>query len=386
LIHQTKLLFRLLWQPVAAMGEILDRGSLLYASLAALVAMLVLTTGLDVRLPLSFYTPLLILAGVYVPGLVLLATLFGGLGSPGAVFPRDYSPLLTCVAMAFSAALVPLILAAWTAPLSVFLLIAACAAVYFLVLVFLAVRTVFGVENGTAAAVTALSWIPLVAVVFLWGPLSMLLHLVASPFFLLYAVYFLGGELRNLGGGLRSRQHFRRMLEAAAVNPHDGEAQYQLGLIHQQRRQYTEAIQRFQAAIAIDPTETDAHFQLGRIARQQDRLTDALAHFQTVLQQDEKHSQSEIHRELGAVLLSLGRPAEARRELAVYIDRRPYDPEGLFYLGQALEQLGQIAQAREMYAASVEAVRTAPRYRRRIVARWSRLAQKQSAKLPANTV
>jgi hypothetical protein len=30
------------------------------------------------------------------------------------------------------------------------------------------------------------------------------------------------------------------MLEAAAVNPHDGDAQYQLGLIHQQRRQYSE--------------------------------------------------------------------------------------------------------------------------------------------------
>jgi tetratricopeptide (TPR) repeat protein len=171
------------------------------------------------------------------------------------------------------------------------------------------------------------------------------------------------------------------MLEAAAINPHDGEAQYQLGLIHQQRRQYTEAIRRFQAAVAIDPTETDAHFQLGRIAREQGRLPDALAHFQTVLQQDERHSLSEIHRALGAVYLAMDRTEDARRELALYIDRRPYDPEGLFYFGQALEQLGQLAQAREMYAAAVEAVRTAPRYRRRVVARWSRLAQKQAGKL-----
>jgi len=361
------------------MGEILDRGSLLYASLSALVVMLVLNTGRG----LSFYTPLLILAGVYVPGLLVLAALLGRIGSPAAVFQRDYSPLLTSVAMAFSAAVLPLILAAWTAPPPIFLLIAALALAYFMVLVFLAVRTVFGLGNGTSAGVTALSWIPLVAVVFLWAPISMLLHLIASPFFLFYAFYFLGGELSNLGGGLRNRQHFRRMLDAAAINPHDGEAQYQLGLIYQQRHQYTEAIRRFQAAVAIDPTETDAHFQLGRIARQQDRPADALAHFQTVLQQDEKHSQSEIHREMGAVLLVLGRPEEARRELALYIDRRPYDPEGLYYLGQALEQLGQPAQAREMYSAAVEAVRTAPRYRRRIVGRWSRLAQKQAGKLPA---
>ncbi len=381
LIHQTKLLLRLLWQPGAAMGEILDRGSLLYASLAALAVTLVLNASLAMRVPIGFYTPLLILAGVYVPGLLLLAALLGGLGGAGTVFQRDYSPLLTCMAMAFSAAVLPLILAAWTAPLEVFLLIAVLALAYFVVLAFLAVRTVFGLGNGTAAGVVGLSWIPLVAVVFLWGPLAMLLRLVASPFFLFFAFYYLGGELSNLGGGLRSRQHFRRMLDAAAINPHDGEAQYQLGLIHQQRRQYTEAIRRFQAAVAIDPTETDAHFQLGRIAREQGRLPDALAHFQTVLQQDERHSLNEIHRELGAVYLALGRTEDARRELALYIDRRPYDPEGLFYFGQALEQLGQLTQAREMYAAAVEAVRTAPRYRRRVVARWSRLAQKQAGKL-----
>src|SRR5215475_10155107 len=104
------------------------------------------------------------------------------------------------------------------------------------------------------------------------------------------------------------------MLEAAVVNPHDGEAQYQLGLIHQQRHQYTEAIRRFQAAVAIDPTETDAHFQLGRIAREQGRLPDALAHLETVLGQDEKHNLSEVRRELGAAYLALGRLNDARRE------------------------------------------------------------------------
>jgi hypothetical protein len=64
------------------------------------------------------------------------------------------------------------------------------------------------------------------------------------PFLLFFVFYYLRGEFANLGAGLRSWQHFRRMLEAAAVNPHDGDAQYQLGLIYQQRRQYTEAIER----------------------------------------------------------------------------------------------------------------------------------------------
>jgi len=58
------------------------------------------------------------------------------------------------------------------------------------------------------------------------------------------------------------------------------------------------------------------------------------------------------------------------------VERRPYDPEGLYYYGQTMEGLGDKAEARELYARAVEADRTAPRYRRRFTAKWSRLAQK----------
>jgi tetratricopeptide (TPR) repeat protein len=352
------------------MGEILDRGSLLFASIAAAAA------GFLLPLPVSFYIPLLVLAVVYVPGLLVLGAVVGRAGMLRTMFQRDYSPLLTCVAMAWTAAQIPIVLARWTGPLIVVEVVAGLAYLYFAALVFFAVRTVFGTGNGAAAAIVALSWIPLAAAVLLREPLSFVFHLVASPFFLFFIIYYLGAEFRRLGDGLRSGQNFRRMLEAAAVNPHDGEAQYQLGLIHQQRRQYTEAIRRFEAAVAIDPTESDAHFQLGRIARDQGRMEDALQRFETVLKQDSKHSSNEIHRDLGSVYLALGRLAEAERELALYTERREYDPEGLYYFGQALERLGRTAEARDVYGRAVEAARTAPRYRRHIVGRWSRLAQK----------
>jgi len=358
------------------MSAILDRGSLMFASISVLAATLLLKFTAP-WLPISFFTPLLVLAVVYVPGTLVLAAMLGRLGGVGVVFQRDYSPLLTCGAMAFAAAEVPLALGAALVPV-VYVLPAAV--LYFALLMFLAVRTVFGVGNGTAAGVVALSWIPLVAAVFVWGPLRYLLGMVASPFFLFFAWYYLGGELSGLGAGLRSRQNFRRMLEAAAVNPHDGEAQYQLGLIHQQRHQYTEARARFEKAVAIDATLTDAHFQLGRMAREQGRLRDALAHFQTVVSQDERHSMSEVLRELGGIYVTARQYGDARNELETYVERRPYDPEGLYYYGQALEGLGEKAAAREAYARAVEADRTAPRYRRRFTARWSRLAQKQLGK------
>jgi tetratricopeptide (TPR) repeat protein len=359
-----KLLFRLLSQPVTAMSAILDRGSLLWASLSVVAVSLALQPAASNWVRLPFYGPLLVLAVAYVPGMLLLCGILGRFSGFVASFQRDYSPLLTCTAMAWSAANLPLAIAGLVAPPEVLPALAGVAYLYFAVLIFFGVRTVFGAGNGGAIAVVCLSWIPLVAAAFLWGPLHFLMGWLASPFFLFYAWYFLGGEFSSLGAGMRNRQNFRRMLEASAINPHDGEAQYQLGLIYQQRRNYTEAIQRFQNAVKIDNTETDAHFQLGRIAREQGRIDDALKEFQMVLQQDPKHNLSEILRELGGTYLAAGRLQDARSQLAVYIDRRPYDPEGLYYYGQALE-----------------AARTAPRYRRPFTARWSRLAQKQERKL-----
>jgi tetratricopeptide (TPR) repeat protein len=379
LIDHFKLLMRIYWQPSAAMSAILDQGSLLFASVAVLAISWLFRSGLLI----GFYMPLLVLAVAYVPGVLLLAGLLGRLGGGlGSVFQRDYSPLLTCTAMAWSAANLPLALIGWMLSPPVVFILMAVEYLYFLVLMFFVVRTVFGAENRIAVAVVCLSWIPVVAASFLWGPLRFLLGWLASPFFLFFAYYYLGGEIGNLGAGLRSSQNFRRMLNASALNPHDAEAQYQLGLIYQQRRQYSAAIERFKKAVAIDPGETDAHFQLARIAREQGRLADALASFQTVMDQDDKHSQNEILRELGAVYLAARQYEHARSFLAEYLERRPYDPEGLYYLGQALEGLDRAGEARQAYLRTAEAVNTAPRFRRRVVAKWSRLAQRQIRKLP----
>ena len=376
-----KLMFRLLYQPVEAMSAILDRGSLLWASLTVLAVSLALQPAAANWIRMPFYGPLLVLAVFYVPGILLFCGLLGRLGGFAASFQRDYSPLLTCTAMAWSAANLPLALAGWSAPPEVVLVGAGLAYLYFAALMFFAIRTVFGAGNSASVAVVCLSWIPLVAAAFLWTPLHFLMGWIASPFFLFYIWYFFSGDFSNFGAVMRNRQNFRRMLEASALNPHDGEAQYQLGLIYQQRRNYTEAIERFQNAVRIDPTETDAHFQLGRIAREQGRTADALKEFQIVLLQDPKHNLSEILRELGGTYLAAGNLKDALSQLEVYVGRRPYDPEGLYYYGQALEGLGHPAEAREMYARAVEAARTAPRYRRPFTARWSRLAQKQERRL-----
>ena len=372
-MNDLKLILRLYHQPAGAMSDILDQGSLLFSSLAVLAVSLMLGHAIP-QVPFSFYSPLLVLAVFYVPGISIVGSLVGRAAGFTTSFARDFAPLLTCAAAAWTAASAPLVLIAWYR-VELVPVAAGAACIFFAVLMFFAVRTVFGTDNGPAIAVVVLSWASLVAAYFLWGPLHYLLSWLASPFLLFYAFYFLRGEFGNLTAGLRRGQSFRRNLEAAAINPHDGEAQYQLGLIYQQRRQYTEAIRRFGNAVAIDPTHADAAFQLGRIAREQGRLKDALGYFQTVVNLDERHSQSEILRELGGLYVTAKQFEVARGELATYLERRPYDSEGLVYYGQALAGLGRTEEAREAWRRAVEAANTAPAYLRRNAAKWARMAK-----------
>ena len=314
LVEGLKLLLDLWRRPAAAMGAVLDRGSALFALIAALAASWLLRT--TAAPGLGFFLPVVALALAYVPGVLLLGALFGRLGSLGTVFQRDYSPLLTCTAMAWTAAAIPLAVAAYLVPAEALPWLAAPAALCFAIWMFFAVRTLFGVEAEPPRAS--------------WGCRG----------FRWWRRRFCGGRIRLPAGlagvavlsvlrlvlsGRRTRQPGRGTAQPARASaaiwrrrpsiPTMARRSTSLGLIYQQRRQYTEAIRRFQNAVAIDPEATDAHFQLGRIAREQGRLEDALAEFQTVLRQDEKHNLSEIRRDLGGAYLAAGRLADARREL-----------------------------------------------------------------------
>jgi tetratricopeptide (TPR) repeat protein len=127
--------------------------------------------------------------------------------------------------------------------------------IYFLVLVTCCVRTLLG--SGLAVAIGA----AVVGLAATFGGMIAFLELgsftyfLTSPFVLFYAYILLGSDVRSLGEGLRARQHLRQQLDIATTNPRDADAQYQLGLIYQQRHQYDEAKRRFARAVEIDPRE-----------------------------------------------------------------------------------------------------------------------------------
>lgn len=236
-----------------------------------------------------------------------------------------------------------------------------------------AVREVFRVSWLKALLVVVLSTI----LMFVLSPLlfKILGSLLGAPFVILLLFFFLRGYVGELMRGQRARASFRQNLEAATLNPADASAHYNLGLLHEQRREFDAARERFQRAVEIDPEETDAHYQLGRIARAQGRLHEAITHFGEVVTRDDTHAQHEIWREVGATYLAAGQFADARDALQRFLDRRPSDPEALYLMGRAAFGLGQLREAKEWMQRCVESVRTAPAYKYRADKRWLNEAQ-----------
>ena len=243
----------------------------------------------------------------------------------------------------------------------------------------------FGIWATMAIRVVLrLSWLRSVFIVFISATLlfpaafvlmPIFTTILASPFLLLLVFLFLRGYIGDVSRNHRARVAFKQNLEAATLNPADSSAHYNLGLIHQQRGDLTEARERFQKAIEIDENETDAHYQLGRIARQQQRLGDAIRHFEQVVSREPGHSQYEIWREVGSTYIDAGQYTDARNALEQFLEHRPSDPEGLYLMGRAHAGLGDKREAASLMQACIDAVKTSPAYKYRTSKRWLNEAQ-----------
>jgi tetratricopeptide (TPR) repeat protein len=329
----------------------------------------------------NFLSLLLALAVFYVPATILLLTLFEPIGSFGLILRRDYGTFSTCVFLAWAAAHLPfaivgLILKNQAIDPNVLFGLWLASGLFFAVLMIFALRTVFGASYKSAIAAVSLSWLSISAGSRVFAYVSPYL---LSPFLLFYAFLYLRGEASTLGNAFRQRQNFRRFLQNATVNPRDADAHVQLGILYKQRRQLDEAVRHFERAIEIEPQEIEANHELGKIARERGELEKALQHFSIVVEQNEKHALNEIWREIGATYADAKAHGEAREFLEKFVERRPFDPEGLFRLGQTLKALNLNEEAREMFRRCVEAVQTSPDYRRGQQRKWSKLAEKQMA-------
>jgi Tfp pilus assembly protein PilF len=333
--------------------------------------------------PNGFYRPLISLACFYVPLSVLLITLFGGIGSFGTILQRDYGTLSTCAMTAWTAAHLPfallgILLYKQNIDPQIYLGFWLASGLIFAILMIFAFRVVFGVSYAVAIFTAATSWLGFSVGMYVFKLVSPILF---SPFILFYAYMYFGGtikgEARGFGNSFRDRQNFKRNLQIATINPNDADSHVQLGIIYNQRRQTDKAFEHFTKAFEIDKNEPDANYELGKIARQRGELNKAIEYFSTVVAQNDKYTLSEIWREIGATYFAANMLAEARNALETFVERRPFDSEGLYHLGKILKIQGETGRANEMFEQAIESAKNAPTHRRQELRIWSKLAQKE---------
>ncbi|MBL8151668.1 MAG: tetratricopeptide repeat protein, partial [Blastocatellia bacterium] len=290
----------------------------------------------------------LTLSLLHVPLVLMFLNLFEPQASLSNTINRDYGSLLTCSFMAWTAAHLPFAFLGFFLPqtsASLSLMLWVVAKSIFAGFMLAVLRSLFGARLSRSLLIIVFSSLSIALENFALG----------LPFTIFWLYLYVKGEEKDVGAIYRNRRAIRRNLQAAAINPQDAEANYQLGLAYQHRRQYNEAIIWFQKAVEIDFREIDAHFQLGKIAKLQARLQDAITHFNNVVVQDEKHSQNEIWREIGSTYLAASMFEDAFNAIEKYVERREYDPEGLYYMGVTLVRLNRQEEAKRFLEKAIEA-------------------------------
>jgi tetratricopeptide (TPR) repeat protein len=120
--------------------------------------------------------------------------------------------------------------------------------------------------------------------------------------------YNLGGSLVRRGEYAAAERHFRAALEQEPSAPaYDG-----LGYALWKQGRVDEAFGALHAAIEADPKHPAAYEHLGTILVAQGRLAEAESHYRLVVR---TRPNAAAHMQLAEVLMRLGRPDEARREM-----------------------------------------------------------------------
>lgn len=314
--------------------------------------------------------PILFLVGIYVPTTLLIL---------GALIPRESAKEL--LRREYGASIATS-LTAWAAVFGAFAILALMFAdpyrvrsvsvwslspiVGFCVLYVIGLVPIAGAGWWRAAlaalvATPSLTLLPLAA----WAS-----YLAMSPFILVILFFIFRGVWRDWSTTRESRLRFEQNLKAATLNPADGEAHLNLGIVLEERGQTAEAVEHYQRSVAISPDEADAHFRLGRIARREKRHAEAIGHFNAVVSIDDTHAQFEIWREVGETYLDAGQLDDARAAFERYVERRSTDAQGLYLLGVTLGRLNLVEEAREQMQSVVETVKSAPAFKFRREQRW----------------
>ena len=273
--------------------------------------------------PTRFYLPLLSLSVFYVPGVILLMCLFAGIGSFGLVLRRDYGTLAVCTLNAWVAAHLPLALLG---------LVLAGAGIRVDPQLYLAVWAISGLLFGLLMVFAlrtvfgANYGLAVVVVCTAWLSLSLGMYVsrFASPW--LFSPFLLFWVFMYFGGYL-------------------GGEMRGFGNAFRQKRD----LKRFLHNAIVNPKDADAHVQLGMIYLQRRQETKALEHLNKALEIDT--TEIDANYELGKLARQKGELQKALDHFATVIQQNDKHA-----LSEVWREVGATYLAADMHAEARDAL------------------------------
>ena len=153
----------------------------------------------------------------------------------------------------------------------------------------------------------------------------------------------------KLGGLDEAEQHYRKAIE---LDKDNADAHENLGVLLGSGGQHAEALTEFEAMKRLWPEYSDGWRFAGVALRNLDRLEEAEQHCRKAIQLDE--SNADAHENLGVLLGSGGRHAEALAEFESVTRLRSEYAKGWRLAGLALVELGRLAEAEQHYRKAIE--------------------------------
>jgi len=136
-----------------------------------------------------------------------------------------------------------------------------------------------------------------------------------------------------------------------AINPNDGDALNNLGVILSAQREFDRALELLRRAAVVTPRSAGVWNNIGSALREQGKSNDAVAAFRQALRIDPNHQGARVG--LAQQYLVMNSPAIARDILLDVLRNQPSLAEAHYTLGQAQEQLGDRTAAVASYSAFV---------------------------------
>lgn len=150
-----------------------------------------------------------------------------------------------------------------------------------------------------------------------------------------------------LGAGAAYGDVIEQIKADIAANPDDPDLYVELAMEYEYANNWRDAVDAYLMALALAPSDADVHVRLADVYFDVEKFELAIEEYRKALALDA--GLAKAYYQLGRAYFSLRRYDQAIASLETYVQEQPYDFNGRWFLGRALEETGRKKEALQQY-------------------------------------